>query len=578
MDSVEGSSNTVRVLLPGRIAAPVACVLFGLLISMLPHLVWWAHTGSPVWIADNDEFLYLSYASQAYFNHPAYLSDPVLTSPAPEMYPWLQMVPGVLVAKFFQLGPMVISLIWRAWAGLSIALGWYLLVRFYVKKPWVAAAISAVLMADVGVVAAHPIWRQLLTSARILLGHTQDILDQNPQIHTGWRIITPGLSLAYLLLHIWLVARAREVPSRNRILLAGLGLGILFYAYFFYWTAACLALAVVFLLDAKNRKVYWQTACVGVLVGLPNLLATFLLKRSASPDWPLRTELALPISRFSELLVPKIALALLVITFIWVWKQRRDLIYIWALAASAMLLMNHQILTAMQTQNFHWTYVYGPCLSILVLLALADGLRRFVRRKWLVACAVTLFLIAHLSTGLWLRAVEAAKSRESVQFTTAYAHYIEQQKAAPMQFASNAVIAGDKDFVYLAVIVNNVRPLDHYAVVMSPSVDSTEWDTRTALNGFILGSNRDAFEASQRELLGAAVWGPEARDPARRAARIASRLGIYDQIAANPGPVLDRFRVKYVALSKNAPPPSYLAANWRRLADGPYWQVWERGQ
>src|SRR5216684_6209026 len=87
------------------VLAPLACALFGLLISVMPHLVSWAHTGSALWIADDDEPGYLSYASQAYFNHPAYLSDPVFASGRNTIYPWLQFVPGVLAAKFFGLGP-----------------------------------------------------------------------------------------------------------------------------------------------------------------------------------------------------------------------------------------------------------------------------------------------------------------------------------------------------------------------------------------------------------------------------------------------------------------------------------------
>ena len=559
------------------LAAPVICILFGLTISVMPHLVWWAQTGSPVWIADNDELLYLSYASQAYFNHPAYLGDPVLTVHGPAMYPWLQLVPGVLVAKLLGLGPLAISLIWRAWAGASIALGWYVVAKLYVKETWYSAALSGILMADCGLVAAHPFWRQTLIVTHLLAGRTQGILDRNPAIHAEWRIITPGLSLAYLLLHIWLVARARQVPSRQRILLAGLGLGILFYAYFFYWTAACLALLVALLLDAKGRKVYWQTACIGVLVGLPSALATFVLKRAASPDWPVRTDLAIHIPRFSELLVPKIALVLLGATFLWIWKRRKDLAYIWALAFSAMLLMNHQIFTAMQTQNEHWAYVWGPCLTFLLVLGAGQALGHLISQKRLASFALVAFVLAYLATGLWLRVVEARSTRESTEFTGMYAHYREQINSTQSALASNAVVAGDKSFVELAAILNNLRPLDHYAVVMSPSVDNSEWDSRVALNGFLNGLDREAFAESQREVLDHAVWGLEARSPIQKANRLANRIRIYDEITTNPGPAIGRFQVKYVALSrKDSSPPSYLTANWHKVSNGPYWQVWER--
>src|SRR5258708_31257889 len=101
-------------VLRASLAAPIICVLFGLTISIMPHFVWLSHTGSPVWIADNDELLYFSYASQAYFNHPDHLSDPVVLTEKPAFYPRLQFVPGIALARGLSLGPMAVSLIWRA--------------------------------------------------------------------------------------------------------------------------------------------------------------------------------------------------------------------------------------------------------------------------------------------------------------------------------------------------------------------------------------------------------------------------------------------------------------------------------
>src|SRR5260370_15480525 len=194
----------------------------------MPHFVSWTHTGSPVWIADNDELLYLSYARQAYFNRPDHLSDPVVLTEKPAFYPRLQFVPGIALARGLSLGPMAVSLIWCAFAGISIALGWYFLEKFYTKRAWLAVAVSIFLLADAGLVVAHPLLRQALVATGVLLGRTHGILESYPQIHTEWRIITPGLSLAYLLIHIWLLGRARETPQRKRIVLAGLILGVLF--------------------------------------------------------------------------------------------------------------------------------------------------------------------------------------------------------------------------------------------------------------------------------------------------------------------------------------------------------------
>ena len=103
--------------------AACACAGFGLVLALLPHLIWWAKPGGPAWIASYDELVcYYPAASQAYFNHPGYLSDPTFVTGGATMYPWLQFVPAIAIAKCFGLGPLGIGLVWRAWAGISMAL------------------------------------------------------------------------------------------------------------------------------------------------------------------------------------------------------------------------------------------------------------------------------------------------------------------------------------------------------------------------------------------------------------------------------------------------------------------------
>jgi hypothetical protein len=575
----ETSKQNTRVgrvpLLSAALLAPLVTVFFGCLISVLPLLVW-----GGVWIADNDELLYLSYAGQAYVDHPAHLEDSATLTPQPTFYPWLQMVPGILVAKLLALGPMGISVVWRAGAGICIAIGWYLLAKFYTRSPWAAAAMTTFLLADVGVLTARPLVRQLLVSIEVLRGQAHGVLDTLPMIHPQWRIITPAMSLAYLLLHMWLTARAREVPNRTRIVLAGLGFGILFYAYFYYWTAATLALLIALLLDRGKRDVYLGIGSIGALAGLPALASAFFFSKLATPDWLSRTEFGLHIPRFSEFLVPKAALLLLGVLFVWIWQRRRELIYIWALAASALLLLNHQVFTSMQIQNFHWTYIWGPCLTFLLVMAGADGIAYLtsLEKTSLLPLGVVLILVVHLTAGLWLRAVEAKRTRESVGFTATYGQYREQQtRFVPTRIAPHAVVAGDKDFVDLATILDDVHPLNHYAVVVSPWVSNSEWDYRIALNGFLRGLDRQAFAQEEKNTLATWVWGPEARDPQRRAERLADRLKGYDRIAADPVVAIERFKVKYVALRKpDERPPQYLQSGWHEIEDGPCWEVWER--
>ena len=88
-------------------------ILFGVLISTLPHLLWFFKTGDPTWIADNDDILYLSYTANSYFNNLLDLADPVLINGGSTIYPWIQFIPPVLLAKLFGFSPVHINIIWR---------------------------------------------------------------------------------------------------------------------------------------------------------------------------------------------------------------------------------------------------------------------------------------------------------------------------------------------------------------------------------------------------------------------------------------------------------------------------------
>ncbi len=224
---------------PLEIVCALACGLAGVLISILPHLLWWPRLNEPVWLADQDELLYLALAGQAYFNHPTYLSDPIAVSGGYCMYPWLQMGPGILIATRLPWGVLGISLVWRFLAGLSIGVAWYVLIRFYTRSRAVAVAIALFLLSDAGLLWARPLILQFKYAWQILSGSGGYLLQERPLIHPEWRIITPGLSMALYLVHLWLMGMARARPSGSRLLLAGIGFGLLFYNYFFYWAWRC---------------------------------------------------------------------------------------------------------------------------------------------------------------------------------------------------------------------------------------------------------------------------------------------------------------------------------------------------
>ena len=142
------------------------------------------------------------------------------------------------------------------------------------------------------------------------------------------------------------------------------------------------------------------------------------------------------------------------------------------------------------------------------------------------------------------------------------------------------MLGGDVEFVDFAVIAENQRPLMSYAVFLSPSIDNAEWERRIALNGYLVGLDRPSFKAEQISALtappGEYIWGPWTRDPAEFSRRIENRMAFFDAITAHPVVFFERYKLRYVALPMGGPPPAYLNSGWRRLQEGPFWNIWER--
>jgi hypothetical protein len=556
------------------IAAMILVAAVGIVMSALPNGIAWWTIGCPVWIADGDERFYLGIASQAYFNHPTYARDPVFATGGFTHYPQLPLLPGEMIAKVLHLGPLGINPVWRVWAGVSIALGWYLVVGHYVKRPWITAGLAILLLSDSGLRGGRLLVRQMLTFWDCLVNR-----DHGPRTISAWRIPTPSMTQVYLLLHLWLLARARDRPSWPRLALSGLGFGLLFYVYPYYWIAACPALLMAWVLDAGHRKVYSHTGWIGGLIGLPHVVNDWLLKRSTSPDWLSRADRFVPFPRFEELLLPKMSLFLIVAGLVWVWYRRKDLIYLWALPFSALVLTNHHLLTAIQIENFHWNvFVHEPIIGLFVLLVIAGELP--VRGPWSrpVLWGLLVICSADLAMGVWLRAIETTRHHFFASFQRYKTQRLGEQQS--VRLAPNSVIGGDSDFVAFAMIAENQRPLMDYAVFLSPSIDNAEWERRIALNGYLFGHDRPSFEAVQVSDLTpppqAYQWGPWTRSPAERTRRIAMRMAFFDAITANPSEFFERYRVRYVALPPERVPPVVLNSEWRCLQEGPFWSIWER--
>ncbi|CAN5907240.1 hypothetical protein BH23PLA1_BH23PLA1_41710 [soil metagenome] len=575
-EEASDSPSTRREWLP-----LIVCCAYGVFLSILPHLVWWGHVGGPYWLADNDDLgVYAAIGAYSYHNHPARLGDPLEVSGGETIYSWFQFVPGVLITKALGLGPMDIILVWRVFGGVTIAAGWYLLLRHYFPRPWVVAGLTAFLLGDIGIRTAQPLLKQFVVAAKLVAGQADDLFQwSNPLIHLQWRIISPALIMAYLLVFLWALARALDRRGWPRIALAGLGFGLLFYVYLYYWTAAGLGLLLGVLLDRGRRRVHFHVGWIGGLIGLPSVVLSSLRQREFSPDLFPRIDV-LPIDRFAMLVAPKAGLILLVVGLIWTLARRRDLTFLWCQAAAGLLLQNHQLVTGMQMQNFHWSLVWGPLLSLLIVLLITGelaGLRRF---PGALRAGLLLLLAVHVGLAIWLRVEEARRTESSREIMEPYRLYRLQRLSPQAQpLPPRAVVAGDPGLVDFAMVHENTRPLDHYVVLVRPGLHDEEGDERRALNQFLLGRDHHEYAAEETRWIEASHWGRWAASrstPEERRERIDRSIAAFDRVTADLEAALDRYEVDYVALPSDQPPPAYLQEGWSPIQRGPYWNLWRR--
>jgi len=110
------------------------------------------------------------------------------------------------------------------------------------------------MLVDVGLLSAGLFFRQVQVFTSVLTGSPNLVVGDF--VHSEWRVATPALTMAYLLLNLWLVTRARQTPTRCSLVLSGVSFGLLFHVYPYFWTTAAAALVLAFLIDQRHRRVY----------------------------------------------------------------------------------------------------------------------------------------------------------------------------------------------------------------------------------------------------------------------------------------------------------------------------------
>ena len=198
------------------------------------------------------------------------------------------------------------------------------------------------------------------------------------------------------------LARDSGASTTTRVssVLAGVSFGLLFHVYPYFWTAAAAALVMAFILDRGHRRLYVEIALIGGLIGSYRLFWDWMLKQSTVPDWLIRSDKFVQVSRFENLKPPIVASLIVLMGFIWVWRHRRDAIYLWSMSLSGLVLFKNHLVTGRDIENYHWLYVWGPCCSLLLLLMIVSILPSQGARARIAFLAVMTLALADLAIGM----------------------------------------------------------------------------------------------------------------------------------------------------------------------------------
>lgn len=566
------------------LAACAGCAALGLALAVAPHLARWVATGSPVYLADGDDILYLAISRIPYQGGWS-LRDPFCTPDrnVPTLYAWLQFVPLAKLARALGLPSVLTGLLWRAVGGPALGAALFILFRKLLggtRRPtaWALGA-ALICLADPAFIAGRPLIRDFVLLLEMVRS-TGPLIAGNrmPQ----YRVVTPLLNLPWLLLLV-----AALVPGGRRGWRAwaagAICLGACFHLYFFYWTAAIVGIGAYLAVRAvavwRGRPATGGEGIrelgfgVAVLVGGAALGASQVYGNARTfadpayrptlhrmqkgavlpPGDPRRSEQLWNVWPLAELAVVGAAI---------VGLGLRNLGLPWFMILAGYLLNNHAIVTGLDFENNHWAYVYSPFgeIALLALGALVlDGLgpSRWKSALWALPAVLVAIALA------W-RPYDALRHRFPVQSAQLWRE-LEPLAAALGDLGPDETLAGpgESNLALLMTRAGHLYDYDH--TWDSSPVPTAEVGQRFALDAWLMGMDMPRFLEASAERQ------PVVRD-GMRAAWTGDFQAVLDGGAA---PLLERFRVGALLLPSSAPEPTR-GGPWRRAASGEAWTLWRR--
>lgn len=239
--------------------------------------------------------------------------------------------------------------------------------------------------------------------------------DPEREFHVWTRYPSPALSLAPFFLLALATPRAVEAGSRRWALAAGAALSLLAYVYFYYWTAAALAVALWFAWtlverDFASARRIALVAAVSVLLAAPELVVLVLNAFDLPADARDRLGLRDPglDTSVRMVLLQRLVVVAVLGALVWRGRDAAERFYI-ALAIAPLLLLPVQ---GVVPQTWHYkTQVWGVFVIPLAIAGLAAGWRILSSERpiaprlgyaalMVVAAAAGAYFVVHQSRAL----------------------------------------------------------------------------------------------------------------------------------------------------------------------------------
>jgi hypothetical protein len=572
----------------------IICIVTGILLAVSPHMATLASYGTLEYAADGDDVLYLSIARFPHQGESS-LRDPfcLVSERLPTLYAWLQFAPLAMLTRWLGLPVLLMGLVWRAVGGGLLGFALYVLFRRVMADTrfpvaW-ALGCALVCLGDAGLIGGRSII-QNYSLVKAMLGGTTPITPANalPQ----YRVVTPLLNLPFFLLLVaTLLPKAPRGPKWA--VLGAVLMGVCIHLYFFFWTAALVGisayLAVCLLLawrEPRERPEHLATvrfgACVmagGLLLGLPQIISN--AQTVASPTYkPTLERMSRPRhlpagSRFRAVnLMNRWVVGKLLVGAVAILALRlRGLGLFWWLSLAGYALSNSAIVTGLEFENYHWSYVTSPMSEILMLGIVGKVLDRWLASvPWLMG-AFWVAPLAIVGAAVLFRPYEALKAPEAAE-ATRLIEELRPLRPALSELEADCSLAGPRVANFAILFTRAGQLFDQPHSIQSSLISGQEGHERFALNHWLMGIKHAEFVPLARPKT--FHTGPDPEEPGALDEAAETRIRLFDEIdgdSSKASELLLRYRPCALILPSDAEPPTR-GGPWKRAGESPRWILW----